>query len=75
MVCCIAADLITNPTLTLKVSVGCVVSIQTFDFLGVHFCIFSWCAFCTGVYSDIGFFGCAFVHIFFVCILYGRYLS
>ena len=52
MVCCIVADLITNPTLTLKVSVGCV-STQTFDFLGVHLCIFSWCAFCTGVYSDI----------------------
>ena len=61
MVCCIVADLITNPTLTLnfeteslslKVSVGCV-STQTFDFLGVHLCIFSWCTFCTGVYSDI----------------------
>ena len=51
MVCCIVADLITNPTLTLnlslslKVSVGCV-STQTCDFLGVHWHIFSLCAFC-----------------------------
>ena len=39
MVCCIVADLITNPILTLNFEgVGCFicVSIRTFDFLGVH---------------------------------------
>ena len=52
MVCCIVADLITNPTLTLKVSVGCV-STQTFGFLGVHLHIFS-CAFCMdGIYPNV----------------------
>ena len=49
MVCCIVADLITNPILTLNFEgVGCVicVSIRTFDF--------SWCAFCTdGIYPNV----------------------
>ena len=49
MVCCIAADLITNPTLTLKVSVVCL-----FRQLIFLVCIFSWCAFCTdGIYPDV----------------------
>ena len=57
MVCCIVADLITNPILTLNFEgVGCVicVSIRTFDFLGVHLHIFSWCAFCMdGIYPNV----------------------
>ena len=54
MVCCIVADLITNPILTLNFeSVGCV-SIQTFDFWGVHLHIFCLCAFCMdGIYPNV----------------------